>query len=165
MHHRPIIWKLLVGYIPSTCHNVEEYLGKKRSLYFELSSDLQSDCIDEMLLHQIKIDVLRTNQNELRFRDPAVQKSLGRILYTWAARHPASGYVQGMNDVAVPFLSVFFSDQSHMDAEADSYWCFCLLMQGNSMLALLLKSYRTTLSMDKKGFFQRFLGFIQSSRQ
>ena len=33
-----------------------------------------------------------------------------RILYIWAIRHPASGYVQGMNDLVTPFFVVFLSE-------------------------------------------------------
>lgn len=32
-----------------------------------------------------------------------------RILYIWAIRHPASGYVQGINDLLTPFLVVFLT--------------------------------------------------------
>ncbi len=31
------------------------------------------------------------------------------MLYVWAIRHPASGYVQGINDLATPFFQVFLS--------------------------------------------------------
>jgi len=37
------------------------------------------------------------------------RQSLERILYIWAIRHPASGYVQGINDLATPFFTVFLS--------------------------------------------------------
>ena len=33
-----------------------------------------------------------------------------RILLIWAIRHPASGYVQGMNDLVTPFMLVFLSE-------------------------------------------------------
>lgn len=33
-----------------------------------------------------------------------------RILFIWAIRHPASGYVQGMNDLVTPFMLVFLSE-------------------------------------------------------
>ena len=33
-----------------------------------------------------------------------------RILFIWSMRHPASGYVQGINDVAPPFILVFLSE-------------------------------------------------------
>ena len=36
-------------------------------------------------------------------------KCIERILYVWAIRHPASGYVQGINDLVTPFFQVFLS--------------------------------------------------------
>lgn len=63
-----------------------------------------------------------------------------------AIRHPASGYVQGINDLVTPFLAVFLSeilegDMEQWDAgslspetlytvEADCYWCLCKLLDG-----------------------------------
>eukprot|EP00796_Vickermania_ingenoplastis_P005884 gene5884-4202_t len=41
---------------------------------------------------------------------PRVQATLERILYCWSLRHPASGYVQGMNDLLAPFLSVVLAE-------------------------------------------------------
>jgi hypothetical protein len=46
----------------------------------------------------------------------ATQRSLERILYVWAIRHPASGYVQGINDLVTPFFQVFLS--SYIGASA-----------------------------------------------
>lgn len=37
-------------------------------------------------------------------------KIFERILYIWAIRHPASGYVQGINDLVTPFFVVFLSE-------------------------------------------------------
>lgn len=37
------------------------------------------------------------------------EQSLERILYVWAIRHPASGYVQGINDLVCPFFQVFLN--------------------------------------------------------
>lgn len=33
-----------------------------------------------------------------------------RLLFTWAVRHPASGYVQGISDLCAPLLLVFMSE-------------------------------------------------------
>lgn len=33
-----------------------------------------------------------------------------RILFIWAIRHPASGYVQGINDLVTPFFVVFLCE-------------------------------------------------------
>lgn len=69
-----------------------------------------------------------------------------RILYIWAIRHPASGYVQGINDLVTPFFVVFLSEYvdsnrevSSVDlsalnrnereaVEADSFWCVSFLL-------------------------------------
>ncbi|KAG8989141.1 GTPase-activating protein, partial [Tulasnella sp. 427] len=72
--------------------------------------------------------------------------SLERILYVWAIRHPASGYVQGINDLVTPFYEVFLSayidgDPEEFDpatlpphmlsaVEADSFWCLSRLLDG-----------------------------------
>ncbi|TFY60549.1 hypothetical protein EVJ58_g5076 [Rhodofomes roseus] len=69
-----------------------------------------------------------------------------RILYVWAIRHPASGYVQGINDLATPFFQVFLStyidsDPEEFDpsvlppnvlnaVEADTFWCLSRLLDG-----------------------------------
>lgn len=63
-----------------------------------------------------------------------------------AIRHPASGYVQGINDLATPFLVVFLSEYLEggvekwsisdlspdkiTNIEADCYWCLSKLLDG-----------------------------------
>lgn len=63
-----------------------------------------------------------------------------------AIRHPASGYVQGINDLATPFIVVFLSEYLEGDMEnwditkltpeivnnyeADCYWCLSKLLDG-----------------------------------
>ena len=39
-----------------------------------------------------------------------MQEIFERILYIWAIRHPASGYVQGINDLVTPFFLVFLEE-------------------------------------------------------
>lgn len=75
-----------------------------------------------------------------------MQTALRRLLYIWGVRHPASGYVQGVNDLVTPFLAVFLSEQFEspdmntwqsegltqeqlLNAEADAYWCLCKLVE------------------------------------
>jgi hypothetical protein len=36
-------------------------------------------------------------------------QALERILYVWAIRHPDSGYVQGINDLVIPFFQTFLA--------------------------------------------------------
>lgn len=59
--------------------------------------------------HQIEIDVPRTRPGVPLWSCLTAQRSLERILYVWAIRHPASGYVQGINDLVTPFFQVFLS--------------------------------------------------------
>lgn len=104
--------------------------------------------LDEVVWHQISIDVPRTNPHIKLYQYEATQRSLERILYVWAIRHPASGYVQGINDLVTPFWQTFLgtyitdSDiESGMDpgqlpkavldaVEADSFWCLTKLLDG-----------------------------------
>ena len=44
------------------------------------------------------------------FQQLVVQELFERILFIWAIRHPASGYVQGINDLVTPFFVVFLSE-------------------------------------------------------
>jgi len=101
---------------------------------------------DRNLFRQIQIDVPRTNPSIVLFQSKAFQQCLARVLYIWAVRHPASGYVQGINDLATPFLIVFLADIIegdilHFDisdiaestltnVEADTYWCLTKLLDG-----------------------------------
>ena len=38
-----------------------------------------------------------------------MQTMLIRILFAWTMRHPASAYVQGINDLAAPMVLVFLT--------------------------------------------------------
>lgn len=96
--------------------------------------------------HQIHIDILRTNPKDPSFHNDVTYELYERILFIWALRHPASGYVQGINELVTPFVSVFLSAYSggkvgQCDAsvvseverdtvEADAYWCLDKLLDG-----------------------------------
>ena len=43
------------------------------------------------------------------WRNRFLPKRSNKVLFVWAVRHPASGYVQGLNDVLLPFLLVFLA--------------------------------------------------------
>jgi hypothetical protein len=48
-------------------------------------------------------------------------QAISRVLGIYSLRHPATGYVQGMNDVVIPLLFVFTSEftssKSHLNCE------------------------------------------------
>ncbi|XP_042008671.1 TBC1 domain family member 22B-like isoform X2 [Salvia splendens] len=149
---RPTVWRLLLGYAPSNSDRREGVLRRKRTeyldhveQYYEIPDTLRTD--EEIgMLRQIAVDCPRTVPDLSFFQQAEVQKSLERILYTWAIRHPASGYVQGINDLATPFLVVFLSEylegsidtwsmadlsrEKILNVEADSYWCLSKLLDG-----------------------------------
>ncbi|CAH8282250.1 unnamed protein product [Eruca vesicaria subsp. sativa] len=149
---RPDVWRLLLGYAPPNSDRREAVLRRKRLEYLEsvaqfydLPDSERSD--DEInMLRQIAVDCPRTVPDVSFFQQAQVQKSLERILYTWAIRHPASGYVQGINDLVTPFLVIFLSEYLDgdveswsmsdlsaakvSDVEADCYWCLTKLLDG-----------------------------------
>ncbi|KAF2272199.1 RabGAP/TBC [Westerdykella ornata] len=167
---RAMAWQVLLGYLPTSSERRVAALDRKRKEYLEgvrqafERGNVGSSAVgvagassanrgrgrglDEAIWHQISIDVPRTNPHLELYSYEATQRSLERILYVWAIRHPASGYVQGINDLVTPFWQVFLgayiSDpdiESGMDpgqlpkqvldaVEADSFWCLTKLLDG-----------------------------------
>ncbi|KAL9123323.1 MAG: hypothetical protein Q9187_000130 [Circinaria calcarea] len=168
---RSISWQILLGYLPTSSERRVATLERKRKEYLEgvrqafekggsgLTSPLngkvktsfsqgRSRGLDENVWHQISIDVPRTSPHIELYSYEATQRSLERILYLWAIRHPASGYVQGINDLVTPFWQVFLGSyitdpniESGMDpgqlpravldaVEADAFWCLTKLLDG-----------------------------------
>lgn len=173
---RAMSWQILLGYLPTSSERRVATLERKRKEYldgvrqaFERGTAGSTDPVDagvagagsapyakggggrgldEAIWHQISIDVPRTNPHLELYSYEATQRSLERILYVWAIRHPASGYVQGINDLVTPFWQVFLGQyitdpdvESGMDpgqlpkpvldaVEADSFWCLTKLLDG-----------------------------------
>ncbi|XAR71065.1 hypothetical protein NMG60_11028158 [Bertholletia excelsa] len=149
---RPTVWRLLLGYAPPNSDRREGLLRRKRLEYLDCVAQYydipDTERTDEEInmLRQISVDCPRTVPDVTFFQQTEVQKSLERILYIWAIRHPASGYVQGINDLATPFLVVFLSEylegsveswsisdlppEKISNVEADCYWCLSKLLDG-----------------------------------
>ena len=103
--HRPVCWQLLLGYLPSNLEWRADTLQRKRReywasvpQYFDVD-DAERSQYQKDTLHQILMDVPRTCPSSRLLHHEVVQRALERILYIWALRHPASGYVQGINDL------------------------------------------------------------------
>jgi len=89
---------------------------------------------------QIAIDVKRTTPAPV-FSLNRIKNILTRVLFIWTFKHPASGYVQGINDLAATLLYVFLLEEidekkglteeafNELDEdvklriESDTYWC------------------------------------------
>ena len=169
---RSMAWMVLLGYLPASSERRVTTLEKKRKEYldgikqvFKDTSDRPGSSkshartasgavlgrargLDETVWHQISIDVPRTSPHLPLYGFETTQRSLERILYLWAMRHPASGYVQGINDLVTPFWQVFlgsyitdYNIEAGMDpgqlpravldaVEADTYWCLTKLLDG-----------------------------------
>lgn len=149
--HRPLAWKLLSGYVSPNSERREAMLERKRQEYHNFVDQYYStrhQDIHQDTYRQIHIDVPRMSPLIPLFQQELVQQIFERILYIWSIRHPASGYVQGINDLVTPFFVVFLSeyikDGSDVDTcqltslaatevqelEADCFWCFSKLLDG-----------------------------------
>ncbi|SAM03061.1 hypothetical protein [Absidia glauca] len=147
---RLMAWQLLLGYLPCNSERRVETLARKRKEYLDSLKATYTrgkSGLDQSLWHQIHIDILRTNPTVFLYQSSITQECLERILYQWAIRHPATGYVQGINDLVTPIFEVFLSayivggepetydmsklDQDILDViEADSFWCLSKLLDG-----------------------------------
>lgn len=107
---------------------------------------------EQGILRQINLDLPRTTPTLRWVQHHRLQKSLERVLYVWALRHPASSYVQGINDLLTTFYLVFISDWTKLAItegsdeiegvvenmpeeqfhciEADCFWCLTKLLDG-----------------------------------
>lgn len=127
---RAVVWQLLLGYLPANKSRTLLTVRRKRQEYADGISALAVDfddntapppglSRDKQLYHQINIDIKRTRQGVPLYAHAATQRSLRRVLYLWAVRHPASGYVQGINDLVTPFFELFLA--SCLDSTADGW--------------------------------------------
>jgi len=124
---RGTVWSILSDYIPIDQEIKQETLARKREEYtgivrhyFEgatMETTVQdlANKIEDMSSYetlnfkQIKIDVYRTQPEVELFSSQQLQTMLIRILFAWTMRHPASAYVQGINDLAAPMVLVFLT--------------------------------------------------------
>eukprot|EP01129_Flabellula_baltica_P015620 TRINITY_DN8019_c0_g1_i1.p1 TRINITY_DN8019_c0_g1~~TRINITY_DN8019_c0_g1_i1.p1 ORF type:complete len:359 (+),score=63.28 TRINITY_DN8019_c0_g1_i1:55-1131(+) len=153
VQYRAICWQLLLGYMPTVKDRRVTTMKKKRKEYWSAVKNIYQEDEHERtdyeneIYHQIEIDVLRTNAAKPLYVLPEIRLLQKRILYVWSIRHPASGYVQGINDLVPPFLTLFlinFSKDTEIencsnidfispallnDIEADCYWCTNALIE------------------------------------
>eukprot|EP01041_Mallomonas_annulata_P003288 gene3288-6515_t len=144
-----MVWQLLLGYLPTNKSRRETTLQRKRKeyidsipVYFDIA-DSERTSQEGETLRQILVDLPRTCPDTPFFHQPIIQKAMERVLYIWSIRHPASGYVQGMNDLLTPLFLVsmfpFVDDVMRcdvatvdnkvmMDVEADAYWSLTKLL-------------------------------------
>lgn len=148
---RAVTWQCLLGYRPLENAAAAAMLEKRRREYADdVRRHLKSKTgvyrtePEQRLLRQVLVDVPRTLPSIALVHAAPVQRALERLLFLWAVRHPASGYVQGMNDIAallfVVFLAPFAGCKSKVAegatkavlaaVEADVFHCLARLLDG-----------------------------------
>jgi hypothetical protein len=154
--YRSRSWKILSNYVSPNNQKWDEELEQKRKEYLRLRQTQYDDNQEKLTskrlqegLNTIVKDVDRTLGETKMFQSPLFKEMLQRILFLYHVRNSESGYAQGMNDIAAPFLIIFTKEyievdevtlkideefESKLDAaailniEADSYWCFTRLL-------------------------------------
>ena len=110
--YRPIVWQILLGYLPIKRDRRDDTIRRKRKEYqdsiptYFTISEADRTTQEGEILRQILVDLPRTCPNNPFFHQQLVRKAMERILYIWSIRHPASSYVQGMNDILTPLLLI-----------------------------------------------------------
>jgi len=140
---------MLLGYLPPVRDRQAPGVAKKRDEYEELKrrhyrfgqggGPVEAGDEAATILRQIRVDIPRTSPGLPLFSHPRIQQLMERVLYIWSVRHPASGYVQGINDLVTPFIVVLLASElqcppedidvdtiseAALDTvEAGAYWC------------------------------------------
>jgi hypothetical protein len=124
--YRPQSWKILLGYLPTNASRRHNTLQKKRAEYLDAVAqhydidDNSRTMQEQEVLRQVLVDVPRTAPSVKLFRDERIKTLLTRILYVWAMRHPASSYVQGINDLVMPLIVTYLTQEATMDGETNA---------------------------------------------
>ncbi|XP_073361001.1 uncharacterized protein [Aegilops tauschii subsp. strangulata] len=129
---RPLVWKLLLGYLPTERSLWPYELEKKRSQYSAYKDEFLLNPESE-ILEQIDRDVKRTHPDKSFFSAKSNQESLRRILIIFSRLYPSVRYVQGLNEVLAPLFYVLKNDldtSNSTSAEADTFFCFVELISG-----------------------------------
>lgn len=122
-------------------NDAEKTLTKKRNEYSKLIENYwrpNSFSDDEQkIFHTIDVDVKRIGvQYNAICKSNTIQEILKRLLLIWHNRHPASGYVQGMCDISIPFLVVFLAEYLPYDEQAVKFKVDIQTLSAETLLAI-----------------------------
>lgn len=108
--HRTFVWQLLLNYLPTNKSRREHVIATKRKEYYDLIPvyyqipETERTNNENDTLRQILKDLPRTCPDSPFFQQEPIQRMMERILFIWSVRHPACGYVQGMDDLLTPII-------------------------------------------------------------
>lgn len=154
---RPLVWKLLLAYLPIDTAAWPALLGKKRKAYAEFCEELVLDpkkfpdphndhplnqhedsswhayFRDAEMMEQIDRDVMRTHPDMHFFSgdgEPSKRhrEDMKRALFVYAKLNPGIKYVQGMNEIYAPIYHQFATDTDSVAAQhAEADAFFCFV--------------------------------------
>ncbi|KAL7719791.1 Rab-GAP TBC domain-containing protein [Entamoeba marina] len=103
------VWRVLLGQTSIDQTKRKEFISKSRIDYMMKRSTMLQNLSIADKTHQIQIqkDLIRSDKSSPFLFNDKIQSMMENILLVWALRHPACGYVQGMNDLLVPFIHVY----------------------------------------------------------
>ena len=133
-----------------------------------ISEEMSS--LEKQSYKQIIIDVKRTNPEEV-FALKVLKDMLVRMLFVWAFKHPSSGYVQGMNDIAATFMYVFLAEavyeKKHSKPTSSELNEDDLLTSGYNLIiddvALLSEETLANIEADTFWWMESFLETLQEN--
>lgn len=151
--YRAQIWRLFLDYEPVNSAVRNSALQHKRNDYLDCVNRVLDESLWTNTQKQTEIQIMRDlpRTHFALCRNQKVMELFKRVLFVWSVRHPACGYVQGMNDLLQPFFFAFLNQfcqdkdiddivqMKHCDfldeeslkiIEADCFWCFSKLMDG-----------------------------------
>ncbi|KAH9729248.1 Rab-GAP TBC domain-containing protein [Citrus sinensis] len=105
------------------CQNIVPIIGSGKFITAAIVTDDDGAISDKKVLqwmlglHQIGLDVVRTDRSLVFYESETNQAKLWDVLaiYSWVDND--IGYVQGMNDICSPMIVL-------LENEADAFWCF-----------------------------------------
>lgn len=121
---RPLCWKLAMGLLPlaKDGHDAAEQRRiqlwrEQRAAHFNGDGELEVYG-DAEAWKQVRVDLPRTNLTDA-FRVSKIKQILLRVLLVWATKNPASGYVQGLNDILGVFVVVLLMEHFNCNKPED----------------------------------------------
>ncbi|KAL0210596.1 hypothetical protein RCL1_005032 [Eukaryota sp. TZLM3-RCL] len=114
------VWSFLLFFYPAdnkrrrsaTSSKVKEYHALATKYTESLSQSNFKDSV-----RQISVDLIRTCPDLPFIQLPSINSMLSRILFVYAVRHSGAGYVQGMNDLAIPFLITLILSKTNQSCD------------------------------------------------
>lgn len=139
------VWKYLLGIYPWTStleereaidsgnrirHKELKQTWNKHLVALNKKKQTQDDNFTD-LYHRIERDVIRTDRVNDFYRSHKNLMRLQNVLvtYSWSLGKAEEGYVQGMSDLASPFLVAVDNGGSDDGDESDAFWMFSEFMK------------------------------------